>query len=372
MNKKRGFGIIEIIIVMAIMGIAGVLSLKKMEEDARDDLTKEIAKEIESINAAALKYINENITSFQKMSNTQNDFVIKVCKPINSELCELNLSVLREKNLLNKANDQIVGVRKSPKVLIRRVTPSGGMMGSPYYDLEVLVVLGPWMRGSNIEELSIKKVVGNGGAIFGAALNDTILGLNGRWELSPLDYPGVQNGSILTYNVLYGSILEQFLPIDGSLPMVGDLNLGRYRINNAQEVQLTGNEGLEKNKNLSTYASNWVFKAAYNVTDYDYNNSSGTVQKPLCQDASETGAEAKILIKSSSMYNEMFGGWDYGEPRPSPWDSAMMRRAARGGWNIYAIDDNNYNGSWKVFIRRFYDGGFIPGEGIAEVYCYYP
>ena len=125
---------------------------------------------------------------------------------------------------------------------------------------------------------------------------------------------------------------------------------------------------------VSDLASNWVLKNVYNVSDFDSNNTVGSVPRPTCADADASNGVPKILLKMNAMYNEMYGGMSYGEPvQPSDSQLTMMQKqiAAYGGWNFYALEDTS-NNLWRVYIRRFYDNGYIPGEGLAEVYCYYP
>lgn len=192
-------------------------------------------------------------------------------------------------------------------------------------------------------------------------------------------YPGLVDGQLVGVVKINASALNQFVRLDGTLPMTGALNMGNNRINNARDMQLLGPSSLPRQSGavapmVSDMASNWVLKGVYNVSDYDADNTVGSVPRPTCADADSSNGVPKILLKMNAMYNEMFGGMSFGEPTlTTETQLEMMRKqtASYGGWNFYALEDVP-NNLWRVHIRRFYDNGYIPGEGLAEVYCYYP
>jgi hypothetical protein len=129
---------------------------------------------------------------------------------------------------------------------------------------------------------------------------------------------------------------------------------------------------------LSHLAPNWVLRGVYNIVDYDSDASAtkdnSTVPRPTCADSDDSSGIPKVLIKMTSMYNEMFSGLSDGTPvQPGDTQATQSNRltSAYGAWNTFALEDLTHN-RWQTYIRRFYDNGYIPGEGLAEVYCFYP
>lgn len=239
----------------------------------------------------------------------------------------------------------------------------------------------PWSYdgGATVAYSMLGGAARQAGPSAGVTQGGVATGLFGAWQLPEASYPGMVDGLLVGLLKIQSSTINQYVKLDGSLNMLGDLNMGNYRVNNVKDIQLLGQADLPRQSGavapmVSTLLPNYVLMGVFNVGDYDSDPVSGSVPLPVCPDQSDSSnGVPRILVKMASMYNEMYGAMGGGSPvSPTDTQAQMIAKttAAYGGWNFYALQDTGAN-AWRVYIRRFYDNGYIPGEGLAEVYCVY-
>ena len=248
------------------------------------------------------------------------------------------------------------------------------------YDVEAFIRTDDaWQDGANTLWGQLGAAAKEAGSSAGVIQNGAATGLYGAWSAPIGSYPGMAEGQLAGVVKVQASTVNQYVKVNGSVAMRGALNMGNYRVNNVNDIQLTGQASLPRqgggvNPMVSALAPNWVLKGVYNVADYDANNAAGTVAQPVCPDADATGGVPKILVKMSALRGEAYGGMSSGTAT-SPSDTQAQQQAkltpAYGGWNIYALEDTSAK-VWRTYVRRYYDNTFISGEALAEVYCYYP
>ena len=371
--KSLGFTLIELLLVLAIMMGLGALELQKMKKEAEDTLAKSAGVEIGKASEAMGVYISRHMNRIQLQADPN-------CVPTAVPgICEFNLLSLVQEGLMptgwTTRNDAL---KKDYEAFVRIIP--GGAGGPSENNLEGLIFTStPWLDGGasgDAKTAALSAAARAAGPSGGVSQANGAIGLFGAWAIpAAAGYPGLSDGQLAAQTVIQASTLDAFLPRDGSRPMTGNLNMGGYRINNAQDMELLGPNSLQRNKNVSSLMPNWVLKGVHTVADYGMDPANGTVPRPVCPDSDgfSTGLP-RIIVKMTSMHNEMFGGYSYGEPRPDPnakVESAKTLIPAYGGWAFYALEDGASN-TWRTYIRRFYDNGYIGGEGLAEVYCYYP
>ncbi len=371
--KSRGFTLIELLLVLSIIMGMGVMELQKMKREAEETMARSAGEDIGRAAEAMSAYLSRHMNRLQQQADPN-------CAPTAvAGICQFDLlALVREGLMPNGWRGTNTPLKANYSAFVRLVPAGAG--GGSINNLEGLIfTTTPWLDGGDVGDIKIAALnaaARAAGSIGGVSRANGANGLFGAWSIpAAAGYPGLTDGQLAAQTVVQASTLDEFLPRDGSRPMTGNLNMGGYRINNAQDMQLIGPASLPRNKLASTLMPNWVLKGVYTVTDYGADAANGTVPRPICPDSDgiSTGVP-RILVKMTNLHNEMIGGFSYGEPRQDPnaqYESAKTLVPAFGGWNFYALEDSGTN-TWRTYIRRYYDSGYIAGEGLAEVYCYYP
>lgn len=369
MKNKKGFTIIELMLSIGIIMGLGVLELQRIKKESEALDARRAGEEMKTLSDALTEFAKNNAISLQSMGHPS-------CAVVAADVCKIDWNALVLANLLPSASAAFNSAIKSNMTgYIRRVAPSGGASSTAQYNLEVLVKTdAPWTWSGNpmASDFAYTKLNAAAKAIgpAGGVSNGQVTGLYGAWTVPYINYPGLSDGLLVARTDVQAQALSAYLPLNGSLAMTGPLNMGNYRVNDVKDIQLMGPSTLQRSKQISSLANNWVFKGAYTVSD------TSSVPKPVCPDGAQTGGVPKVLVKMSYLGDERYGG-HYGGYNFGGWWSSYNNSnaagttevAARAGWNVYALDNG---ASWTAYVRRYYDGGFQPGQGVAEVYCYYP
>lgn len=367
-SLSRGYSLIEILLVVVLIMGMSMLALQKLKKDTEQAQAKTAGQEIALAHEALGLYVKRNTAALQSMSDANC-----VAAAGFAEVCELNLSALTTSGLAPPGwSGYNNAIGSAYKAYVRRLPSTPTPAGPGDYNLESLIITEqPWRVGGTGAEQTelVRAAARQAGAAGGATAAGAAQGLNGGWELEAGSYPGMSSGQLAASAQLQGAALGMHLPVDGSRTMSGALNLNGFRLNNADDIMVNGN-GM-KGQNISAVMPNWVLKGVYGVADYDADNAGGTVPIPMCPDSANGRGSARVLVSMQALYNEQFGGYATGLPGQDPNGAVASLEGARGAWNFYALEDSA-NGVWRTYIRRYYDNGYIPGEGLAAVYCYYP
>lgn len=379
MKSHKGFTLIELLLVVSIMMGLALLEFQKMKASSDALAGEQAGKEFGVVIDALSAYTAKHMTEYQDMANHP-----AICVTVDADTCKLDMTALVREGLVGGGWQPRNAVMKSTYSAYIRRLPAG--CGTTACNVEAFIRTDSgWTNdgGSNFLYGQIGAAARKAGPSAGMIKDGIANGLFEAWSVPMGTYPGMANGQLIGVVKVQGSTINQFVRVDGSLNMTGPLNMGNYRINDVKDIQLLGQSTLPRQGGavapmVSTLAPNWVLKGVYNVTDYDTDPVGGAVPSPTCPDSDgSSNGVPKILIKMTSMYNEMYGGMSNGTA-VSPTDTQAQALAkvttAFGGWNFYALEDTTTPGVffWRTYIRRFYDNGYIPGEGLAEVYCYYP
>jgi prepilin-type N-terminal cleavage/methylation domain-containing protein len=379
MNKNRGFTLIELMLVISIMMGLALLELQKMKVSSDDAVAQQAGREFGVVIDAMQTFLDKHMAEYQDMASLPSG-----CSAVDANTCALDMTVFIREGLVPSGwQPTNRAIRTDYVAYIRRVPPAAGAVNNTGYNIEGMIrTVNPWNFGGGIEYSLLGSAVRHAGPNAGLVRSGVAVGLFGAWSMPVGRYPGLDDGQMVGVVKVQASTINQYVRLDGSLPMTGNLDMGNNRVNNANDMQLLGQVSLPRQGGTTTpMVSNlmpkYVLKAVYNVSDYDSDNVLGTVKQPVCPDTDPndlTSGVPRILVKMSTLYNEMYGGSAGGEPAQNneSQDSMLSKTSpAFGGWNFYALEDQSTK-SWRVYVRRFYDNGYIPGEALAEVYCYYP
>ncbi len=395
--KKTGFTLVELLLVLSIIIGLGVVEIRKLKDQSETKLALEVGRQMALVTKGLERYLDANRYRLQRMGNpTDGDrnwdatnWSDPYCtvSATDANLCEIDLTKLGQMGVLPLGwTPEFNALRTSFVAYVRRSLPANltTYISEDDYNLEaVIFTKDPWREGwdSGPVEVGLLGLAAKeaGPAVGISLVNDAgdnvIRGLFGAWEIPGGEYPGVSEGQLVGLTSTSASIMNKFVQTDGTLEMTGDLNLGDYRINNVMDIELLGNDGngttaTKKNQMVSSLMPNWVFKGSYNVVDYDADPVNGTVPKPYCPDSNFANQGIpKILVRWASLYNDMEGHYAAGSARRTPQEAQNTLVPAFNGFEVRAFDADV--STWHVKIKKFYDAGFIAGQGFAEVYCYY-
>lgn len=384
--KSTGFTLIELLLVVGIiMGLA-MLEFQKMRADSNEASAVQAGRDFGVVTDALQFYAIKHMSGYQDMNNstTQPTLYPSICAPVDPNTCQLDLTILRREGLVSSGWMPVNNAMKiGYKAYIKRVAPAGGAITSADYNIEAVVRTEEgWTYGGGFVWAMLGSAAKQAGPAAGVVKDGVATGLFGAWSMPVTRYPGLADGQLVGVVKVNASSLNQYVNLDGSRAMTGPLNMGNNRINNINDIQLLGPSSLPRQSTamepmVSDMMPNWVLKGVYNVSDFGSDPAqpdAGVVPRPTCPDSAGSVGAPRILVKLSSLYNEMYGGMSNGSGvTPTDTQAQMIQKLtpAYGGWNFYALEDTT-NNLWRVYVRRFYDNGYIPGEALAEVYCFYP
>lgn len=384
--KPMGFSLIELLLVVGIIMGLSMLEFQKMRADSNEAAAEQAGRDFGVVTDALRSYAVKHMAAYQDMNNAAAlpGLYPAICAPVDTDTCELDLTILRREGLVNAGWLPVnSAIKTGYKAYVRRVAPAGGASAIGDYNIESIVrTEAGWTYGTSFVWAMLGSAAKQAGPAAGVVKSGVATGLFGAWSMPVARYPGLAEGQLVGVVKVNASALGQYVKLDGSRAMTGPLNMGNNRINNINDMQLLGPSSLPRQSTsmapmVSDMAPNWVLKGVYNVADYGSDPAdpaSGVVPWPTCPDSEASGAVPRILVKMSSLYNEMYGSMSNGVGvLPTDTQAQMMAKLtpAYGGWNFYALEDTP-NKVWRVHVRRFYDNGYIPGEALAEVYCFYP
>lgn len=453
-GKQRGFSLIEILLVIGILMGLVALEIRKNIEENDNTVSDAIGTQLVQLGEAVDKYIILRQSELKEGTVPATE-----ATAVAPDIWEINMGALRANTLYPNAGLAGEGVNsplETPfgakyRILIKRVfppppsdmsicaVPSGllplgcpdveaGSANPPNYQavLQGLIITDiAWREGSEatgaIKWNALSRAVRNVGGSTGVSQNGNLVGLQGSFAVPAADYAGViSDGQIGMIVGVSSSVLSKFVRRDGSLPMVGNLNMGNQEMHDMKDLFLNGAITHRRNKNLTSLVPNMVFLGAYIVGNGD------SISKPTCPTRmTRTGntsvdgtPKIKLLLQMVNPDFEVTGENSATVPlnpvnsqvcadaqkyksEPSEVDPAVAScnpavttpsedSKAKSAWWIFAEDVTVTDPSapsapvpaWKVYFERRFSTGIDPttgvsltrrvgGGGIAEIYCQY-
>ncbi len=223
--KQKGFTLIELMLVLGIATLMGIAALQAYKRDSDYQLANAAATQLQELNAALTKQIGNNYATY-----------------IASPRTTVTIADLQASNLL--------------PAFYQNQTPFGGTInmevvssGGATPTLAGLVTTTPWTDPSNnprydLLGAAIRKIGAQGGVSYFST--NTVAGLNGGWSATAGSTPGTYTfitaaGQLAVRS--YGDVLgydNVYLRRDGTLPMLGNLDMGFHDINNAVNISANG------------------------------------------------------------------------------------------------------------------------------------
>lgn len=235
---QQGFSLIELMLVLGISSIAFIGFLNMEKNKAQIQNSQNAGAQFEEAGKALSQYINREST------------FLKANIPVNTQMI-VPIDVLRRSTGTTGIfpNRQYLPATYNPNITLfntgMQLIIRNNSNGSGPSTLTGLVIsTGPVRDSSGAIRYdylgtAIKRMGPQGGMTFPTA--NILSGLGGQWTLTDTNFPAINQLGLLAYRVQYQSDYDSvYLRLDGQFPMVGNLNMGNYSINNATDISYNG------------------------------------------------------------------------------------------------------------------------------------
>lgn len=406
-KPAKGFSLIEILLVMALLMGVGVLQMRKDAAKSREAAAVAVGKQLAMVSQAADQYMAAKSSALRAMSDPN-------C-PATGNSCALSMGALIAEgylpadfaNQVQFGGDYTVRVLRSAPpappqaaILCGKVNPTPlgcadqtGEVPAWQWSVQGLVfTTQPWTNGgASINWDMLGQAAKEAGPLAGVTRGGVAEGLYGGWSAAGSAYGAALAEGQLAYMAgSQVSLWSQFVRRDGGLPMTGNLDMGSFNVVNMSDMFINGPASNPRNKNLSSLLPNWVFKGAYSAQDGDF------VPAPVCAN----GGLPKIKLMMQLMEGTKTGYYNDASGVVSAETAAAIaafkagaltqqqaQRAVQGSMaahpgvhsmNSWATASNPLTG-WTVFFQDSFNqddragkSTVVKGSGLAELYCNYP
>lgn len=261
-----GFTLIELLLVLGIGAIATTIAVQVARRDGDNARASAAADQMKEVSIALSSYITRNYSAGANLTG--------------AAVSTVTILQLQAANLLPavfKANN-VFGSPYSIRVVRSGVAPAWILTG-------LVASTNPWLDEAgrpryDLLGTAVRKMGAQGGMTFFSAAN--MSGLDGGWALSSVQYPNINIAGQLGIRTFFGQQYDDiYLRRDGTLPMLGDLDMGGRTVNNSLDGNFSGNINLGQwlygNHIMANDGQiNNVFATYVRTTNMDANKVSGT------------------------------------------------------------------------------------------------
>ncbi|EGF1547775.1 prepilin-type N-terminal cleavage/methylation domain-containing protein, partial [Salmonella enterica subsp. enterica serovar Ank] len=237
MIKKKGFTLLEVIIVLGVGSLIAFMKFQDMKKDQETVMAENVGTQIKQLGEAVNRYISIRYDKVSTLSSTNNQSSDPGPRTCTANGCEITYQTLINEGLLPAGYTGTNAQKSTYKILLKR---SGT---APDYVINGLITTSsPWKEGKHVRYDLLGKAVQAAGVDGGMSRSTKIAsGYGGQWSESSGNYSNITDGGLLAYRVGYNSSMYSvYLRRDGTLPMTGDLNLGGKSIKNIQDITASG------------------------------------------------------------------------------------------------------------------------------------
>ena len=237
-----GFTLIELMLVISAGLIISFFSFQKMVKDQEDIQAKAVGEQIKQIGNAVNSYIAVHYDKLSSLSNSDGSTLDpgpRTCVAATSS-CSITIPTLINEGLLPQSYSS-QNLFNSPYTIVLKRSGS-----SPYYNVAGLITTDNAWRGagSSVRFDLLGKAMQEAGVDSGMSrdASNILQGYKGLWNHDTVEFPNINKLGQLGFQVGYGSYSYSiYLRRDGTLPMTGNLNMGSQSINNAKDINGSGN-----------------------------------------------------------------------------------------------------------------------------------
>ena len=241
-KQNIGFTLIELILVISVGLTISFLSFQQMVRSQENTQAKAVGEQIKQIGNSVNSYIAVHYDKLSSLSNSDGSTLDpgpRTCVAATSS-CTITISTLVNEGLLPQ-NYSSQNLFNSPYTIVLKRSGS-----SPYYNVAGLITTdNPWKGdSSSIRFDLLGRAIQEAGVDSGMTrdMASVLAGYKGLWSHNTTEFSNINKIGQLGFQVGYGSYSYSiYLRRDGTLPMTGDLNMGTKSINNAKDINGSGN-----------------------------------------------------------------------------------------------------------------------------------
>ena len=225
-SNQQGYTLVELMLVLVIISIIAAMAIIAENERAMKTRADVLAGQVTEVGMALDGYISNN---YATLSNTAN------------ALPTVTISSLIASRYL-PADYKDTNIAGNYNIQLRRVAGTDG--NQIVYGL---VSTDTWNVKGKIDYTLLNRAANKIGVLGGVTLfsADNVTGSGGTWTETKANFPTViKSSGQLFYRTWYGiNSGSPYLRRDGTLPMIGNLNMNNNDINNIRELN-TGGQAL--------------------------------------------------------------------------------------------------------------------------------
>ncbi len=225
LKRQGAFTLIEIMLVLGIATLMSIAAIQATKREGEQQVANASATQMNELSSALTKQISRNYSAYAASPRTT------------ITISDLQTSGLLPNFYLNQT--PFGGVIEMEAVSTGGATPS----------VTGLITTTPWTSPSgnpryDLLGATIRKIGAQGGVSYYSST--VVAGLNGGWSavkgVNPSEFTYISAPGQLAMRIYVDSVGEDgvYLRRDGTLPMIGNLDVGFHDINNAVNISANG------------------------------------------------------------------------------------------------------------------------------------
>lgn len=260
---NKGFSLVELMLVLAVATIISYMKFQEINQEQESLLAKINGEHIKKVGDAVNSYIEIRYDKLSLLVNSAgngNDPGPRTCS---GNICTITYETLINEGLLPKSFNGINLNKSAYTILLKRE----GI--NPNYIINGLITTNnSWNDGELIRYDLLGHSMKYAGIDSGMSREDNkVYGLNGMWSEKQIDFNNINKKGLLAYRVGYNAQMYSiYLRRDGTLPMTGDLDMGKNNINNIKNINADGDVNADSfNGSYGRFSKNVGISGELNV-----------------------------------------------------------------------------------------------------------
>lgn len=349
-QNKKGFSLLELILVLGVGSMMAFMRFQDMKTEQENVMAKAVGQQMKQIGEAVNGYINiryDKLSTLTSSSSQSSDPGPRTC---NGSGCEITYQTLINEGLLPVSYTGVNAQKSSYKIMLKR---SGA---TPNYVVNGLITTTlPWSESGKLRYDLLGKAMQEAGIDSGMTrTTSNAFGYGGQWSETSANFNNITSAGQLAFRVGFNSALYSvYLRRDGTLPMIGNLNMGGQSVYNAQDITAAGTTttGILETNTATVGATLNVAGVTTLASDL---NVSGNGQVNGNLNSNKTLSGATVTSRSETYTQNWFRTLG---------DGGIYFQKYGGGWNMGDTATINAYGGKNVQTSAGFYGGYIKSTG---------
>lgn len=339
-TNKKGFSLLEITLALGIGTAIAFIKFQDMKNDQEIITANTVGSQIKQIGEATNRYISirfDKLSTLTSSSSQSSDPGPRTCS---ANGCEITYQTLVNEGLLPAGYTGINVQKSAYMILLKRVGTT------PNYVINGLVITTlPWTEGSRVRYDLLGRAMQAAGIDSGMTKSATVAsGMGGQWTENQSSYTEINAVGLLAYRVGYdSSMYSVYLRRDGTLPMTGDLNMGGQSINNAKDINASGDvNAVSFNGSYGRFAKSVSVSEDLTVTGFSTFGKNVSMNSYLTV-KNGVDSDSYVAAKTNSSRLQIGGGGSSNQ-------NAVLIKVSGGAGDGYLSLNGDNNSSVKLDV----------------------